>query len=109
MPSALGIESQIKAIIFRGSIPKISNILKTLYIPTSIPFNMYSTEQEIDVSESFDDDTAEPMKIIFQPSKDEPKQYFSDWVSVDAFAENYWLSNFSKLKTEMGLNFGLKG
>jgi len=69
---------------------------------------MYSTEQEISVNENFDDDTkSEPMKIIFQPSKDEPKQYFSSFEEADKMAESYWVSNFTKLKAELGLTFGL--
>lgn len=67
---------------------------------------MYSTAQEIEISEHFDKDAIpEPMKIIFQPSKDEPKEYFDSFEAADKRAESYWIENFTKLKTELGLNF----
>lgn len=98
-------ETMIKLIIFRGSRPKIGNILKTIYIPTQLPFSLYETTQEIEVNDIEDDEINGKDIIIFQESKESKPIYFDTWEEADAYAVKYWEDNITTLKRELGLNF----
>ena len=78
-----------KTLIFRGGYPKEGMILKTMRFYTQGVFQLYSTNQEINMIE----DDGQPPKIIFQESPEHPPKYFDDFESADKFAENFWAKN----------------
>lgn len=90
-------ETVAKTLIFRGGYPKEGMILKTMRFYAHGVFQLYSTNQEINMIE----DDGQPPKIIFQESPQHPPKYFDDWESADKFAEKYWSKNLELLSLLM--------
>jgi helicase len=90
-------ESVGKTLIFRGGYPKSEMILKTMRFYAHGVFQLYNTNQEINMIE----DDGQPPKIIFQESPKHPPKYFDDWGSADKFAEKYWSKNLDLLSLLM--------
>jgi intein/homing endonuclease len=76
-----------KTLIFRGGYPKEGMILKTMRFYTRGVFDLYQTNEEIDMKP--DDDGSAPL-IVFQESPEHPPKYFDDFESADKFAETYY-------------------
>jgi hypothetical protein len=90
-------ESVGKTLIFRGGYPKEAMLLKTFRFYAHGVFQLYNTNQEINMTE----DDGQPPKIIFQESPQHPPKYFDDWESADKFAEKYWSKNIELLSLLM--------
>lgn len=90
-------ESVGKTLIFRGGYPKEGMILKTMRFYAHGVFQLFNTNQEINMVE----DDGQPPKIIFQESPQHPPKYFDDWESADKFAEKYWSKNLELLSLLM--------
>lgn len=87
-------EAVVKAVIFRGSKANNGSYMKTLYFQTKLFFEMYSTEEEIEMEE----ESKTPMRFCFQESKDAMPQYFDTWEAADKVGEAFWTSNYKTLK-----------
>ena len=89
-------ESLVKVNVFRSGFPKDSTYIKTFWYKTSIIFQCYDTDHIIEIEE--DDNMYEPMKIIWQESKESQPVYFDTWEEADKFAEDFWSRRASWLK-----------
>lgn len=87
-------ETVVKAIIFRGSKANNGAYMKTLYFQTKLFYEMYETEEEIEMEET----STTPVRFCFQESKTSSPQYFDTWEKADKVAEKYWTENFKTLK-----------
>lgn len=74
-------------LIFRGGYPKEGMILKTMRFYTRGVFDLYQTNEEIDMKP--EDDGSSPL-IIFQESPEHPPKYFDTYEACDKFAESYY-------------------
>jgi hypothetical protein len=83
-------ERLCKVNIFRTGYPKEASYMKTYYFKTPMVFEMFDTDEEIDLNE---EEAPEPMKIIFQESKDSEPMYFDTWEEADKTAERWWIKN----------------
>ncbi|RLG45337.1 MAG: hypothetical protein DRN81_02100 [Thermoproteota archaeon] len=103
VPTLNRTETVIKANIFRTGYPKPGSYLNTLYFNTHEIFNMYSTNEEVDMEDSVEDD----MEIRFQENFNEEHghfctcnnckgQVFDTWEKADEVAENYWKERFER-------------
>lgn len=87
-------ETVVKTVIFRGSKANNGSYMKTLYFQTKLFFEMYSTEEEIQMEE----ESKTPMQFCFQESKTSSPQFFDNWEECDKMGEKYWTENFKTLK-----------
>lgn len=99
-------ETVCKVIIFRTGYPKDANRMKTFYFKTGLVFNMFDTDEEIDMLE--EDPNSEEQIIVFQENYDEKHGYwcqcpscktmfFKTWEEADKYAENYWKEKIKDL------------
>lgn len=91
-------ETAIKLIIFRGNTPKIQNIIKTIYIPTSLVFTLYDTNQEISIEDVEDDEINNKDVIVFQKDQESKPKLFGTWDDANEYASKYWERNSRILK-----------
>lgn len=82
-------ETVCKVNIFRTGFPKEGTYMKTFYYKTPEVFNMYDTDEEIDMTEN----EAGDLPIIFQESKDTEPINFETWEEADKYAEQWWVQN----------------
>jgi intein/homing endonuclease len=87
-----------KTLIFRGGYPKEGMILKTMRFYTHGVFQLYNTNEEIDMKS--EDDNSPPL-ITFQESPDHPPKYFDTYEACDKFAEAYYAKNIDFLSLLM--------
>jgi hypothetical protein len=80
-------ESLCKLVIFRTGFPKDSNYMKTSYYKTNLIFDIFDTNEEIDMAE---EDNGVPPPIVWQESKKDEPIFFKTWEEADQYAVDYW-------------------
>ena len=60
--------------------------MKTIYFKTPLVFDMYLTEEEIDMA----DEVADAPLIIFQESREKDPIFFKTWEEAHQHALKYW-------------------
>jgi len=75
-----------KITFFRTGFPKEGNYMKTGYYKTVVVFNLYDTDEEIDMEEEGDTE----IKPIFQESPNSDVLVFDSWEEADAYARKFW-------------------
>ncbi len=94
-------ESVLKLNIFRTGYPKPGTFMSTMYFYTKEIFDMYDTNEEMDMEEEVD----EPMEIRFQPNFNREHgnfceceecggQIFETWKEADKAGSDYWKKKF---------------
>jgi hypothetical protein len=79
-----------KVFIFRGGYPKEHMMLKNFMFYTQGVFELYDTNEEIDMMVEGD---GTPPKIVFQESRETPPKYFDTWEACDVYGEKWWEKN----------------
>lgn len=83
-------ETLCKLVIFRGGYPKTASYLKTIYFRTAPVFSFFSSDEEVDISDS---EVPTPEFICFQETPESKLQMFNSWEEADRVAEKYWMEN----------------
>ncbi len=103
LPSLNREETACKVGVYMGSGVKEERYMTKYYYPTKMVFEMYDTDEIIDMQV----ESKEDMKIIFQENYNEEHGYcctceecgtkfFDTWEEADKYAEEYWRKMYAK-------------
>lgn len=103
VPTLNRTETVIKANIFRTGYPKAGSYLNTMYFNTPEIFNMYGTNEEVDMEDEVNDDMEIRFQENFNPEHGEfctcPKckgRVFDTWEEADDWGAKYWRKRFNE-------------